>query len=172
MCRCVIKVHLADERVLRIVKVPALGLNHSSGFARILFLPFGHNVVVGLDFEQALEDQRKALRGWFFERQNPDVIVVSAEVPSVAFEMGFAEVVIEKGVVFEPGRFDLLRGKVECLLENAEGFLFIEQTDREKIADLENEAFDLLKQVRLPLRDLAVEEKNLLSAREMRPEFT
>jgi len=87
MCGCVIKVHLADERVLRIVKVPALRLNYSPGFARIFFLPFGHNVVVGLDFEQALEDQRKALRGRFFERQNPDVIVVNAEVPSVAFEI-------------------------------------------------------------------------------------
>src|ERR1700731_2864420 len=86
--------------------------------------------------------------------------------------MGFAEVVIEKGVVLEPGRFDLLRGKVESLLENAEGFLFIEQTDRQKIADLENEAFDLLEQARFPFRDLAVEEKNLFSAREMRPEFT
>ena len=164
MRRRIVEVHLTDERMLRIVKVPALGLNHPSGFARIFFLPFGHNVVVGLDFEQALEDQRKALRGGFFERQNPHVIVVEAEVPSVAFEMGFAEVVIEKGVVFEPGRFDLLRGKVESLLENAEGFLFIEQTDRQKIADLENEAFDLLEQARLPFRDLAVEEKNLFSA--------
>jgi len=130
MRRSVVKVHLADERVLRIVKVPALGLNHPSDFARIFFRPFGHNVVVGLDFEQALEDQRKALRRRFFERQNPHVIVVDAEVPSVAFEMGLAEVVIEKGVVFEPGRFDLLCSKVKGLLENAEGFLFIEQTDR------------------------------------------
>jgi hypothetical protein len=32
--------------------------------------------------------------------------------------------------VFEPGKFDLLRGKVKGLLENAEGFLFIEQADR------------------------------------------
>src|SRR6476660_4056406 len=125
MRRSVVKVQLADERVLRIMKVPALGLNHPSGFARIFFLPFGHNVVVGLDFEQALEDQRKALRGWFFERQYPHEIVVNAEVPSVTFEMGFAEVVIEKGVVLEPGRFGLLLGKVESLLENTEGFLFI-----------------------------------------------
>src|SRR5713101_9345680 len=136
MRRRVVEVYLTNERVLRIVKVAALGLNHPSGFARIFFLPFGHNVVVSLDFEQALEDERKALRGRFFERQNPHVIVVNAEVPSVAFEMGFAEVVIEKGDGLEPGRFDLLRGKVESLLENAEGFLFIEQTDRQKIADL------------------------------------
>src|SRR5882762_3735776 len=164
MRRRVVEIHLTDERMLGIVKVPSLGLNHPSGFARIFFLPFGHNVVVSLDFEQALEDERKALGGRFFERQNSHVIVVEAEVPSVAFEMGFAEVVIEKGVVFEPGRFDLLRGKVESLLESAEGFLFIEQTDRQKIADLENEAFDLQEQVRLPFRDLAVEEKNLFSA--------
>src|SRR6267154_1622640 len=160
MRRRVIEVDLTDERVFRIMKVPTLGLNHPSGFARIFFRPFGDNVVVSLDFEQALEDQRKALRRRFFERQNSDVIVVDAEVPSVAFEMGFAEVVIEKGVVFEPGRFNLVRGKVESLLENAEGFLFIEQTDRQKIADLENEAFNLLEQAHFPLCDLAVEEKN------------
>src|SRR6266849_1843815 len=164
MRRRIVEIHLTDERMLRIVKVPALGLNHPSGFAQIFFLPFGHNVVVGLDFEQALEDQRKALRGRFFQRQDPHVIVVNAEVPSVAFEMGIAEVVIEKGVVFKPGRFDLLRGKVEGLLENAEGFLFIEQTDRQKIADLENEAFDLLEKAGLALGYLAVKEKNLFSA--------
>jgi hypothetical protein len=72
----------------------------------------------------------EALGGRFFERQYPHVIVVDAEVRSVAFEMGFAEVVIEKGVVFEAGRFDLLGGRVESLLEDAEGFLFIKQTDR------------------------------------------
>ena len=87
MRRSVVKVHLADERVLRIVKVPALGLNHPSDFARIFFRPFGHNVVVGLDFQQAPEDQRKALCRRFFERQYPHVVVVDAEVPSVAFKM-------------------------------------------------------------------------------------
>src|SRR5712664_3043559 len=151
MRRRIGEIHLTNERMLRIVEVPALGMNHPSGFARIFSLPFGHNVVVGLDFEQSLEDQRKALRGGFFERQNPHVIVVEAEVPSVAFEMGFAEVVIEKGVMFEPGRFDLLRGKVEDLLENAESLLFDEQTDWQEIADLENEALDLLNKAGLAL---------------------
>src|SRR6266404_6027216 len=164
MRRGVVEIHLTDERMLRIVKVPALGLNHPPGLARIFFLPFGHNVVVSLDFEQAPENQRKALCGRFFERQHPHVIVVKAEVPSVAFEMGFAEIVIEKGVVFEPGRFDLLRGKVEGLLENAEGFLFIEQTDRQEIAYLENEALDLLNKAGLALGNLAVEEKDLFSS--------
>ena len=87
MRRRIVEIHLTDERMLRIVEVPALGLNHPSGFARIFFLPFCHNVVVGLDFEQALKDQRKALRGGFFERQNPHIIVVETEVPPVAFEM-------------------------------------------------------------------------------------
>src|SRR6266403_4449225 len=164
MRRRVIEVDLTDERVLCIMKVPTLGLNHPSGFARIFFRPFGNNVVVGLDFEQTLEDQRKALCRRFFEGQNPHVIVVDAEMPSVAFEMGFAEVVIEKGVVCEPGGFDLLRGKVKGLLENAEGFLLIEQTDRQKIADLENETLDLLVQAGLGLGNLAVEDEDLFSA--------
>src|SRR5439155_23241168 len=164
MRRRVIEVDLTDERVFCIMKVPTLGLNHPSGFARIFFRPFGNNVVVGLDFEQTLEDQRKTLCRRFFEGQNPHVIVVDAEMHSVAFEMGFAEVVIEKGVVFEPRRFDLLRGKVERLLEHTEGFLLVEETDWQKIADLENEALDLLKQTGLALGNLAVEEKGLFSA--------
>src|SRR6266481_2635363 len=157
MRRRVIEVDLTDERVFCIMKVPTLGLNHPSGFARVFFRPFGNNVVVGLDFEQTLEDQGKTLRRRFFEGQNPHVVVVDAEVPSVAFEMGFAEVVIEKGVVCEPGRFGLLRGKVKGLLENPEGFLFIEQTDRQKVADLDNEALGLLEKSTLALGDLAVE---------------
>src|SRR5260370_13969493 len=156
MRRRVVEVNLTDERVFRIMKVPTLGLNHPSGFARIFFRTFGNNVVVGLDFEQTLEDQRKTLRRRFFEGQNPHVIVVDAEMSSVAFEMGFAEVVIEKGVVSEPGRFDLLRGKVKGLLETAAGFLFIEQTDRQKVADLDNEALDLLEKSNLALGDFAV----------------
>jgi len=81
----------------------------------------------------------------------------------VAFQVGFTEVVIEKGVVFKPSSLDLLGGKVEGLLENAEGLLFVEQTDRQEIVDLENEALDLLEQARLALSDLAVEEGDLFS---------
>src|SRR6267378_3207396 len=172
MRRRVVEIHLADKRVLRIVKVPALGLNHPPGSARVFFPPFGHNVVIGLDFEQALEDQRKALSGRLFEGQYPHEIVVNAEVPSVAFQVGFTEVVIEKGVVFKPSSLDLLGGKVQGLLENAEGLLFVEQTDRQEIVDLENEALDLLEQARLALSDLAVEEADLFATREMRAEFT
>jgi len=54
MRRSIVQVHLAKERVLCIVKVPALGLNRSSGFAGVFFLPLGNNMVVGLNFEQAL----------------------------------------------------------------------------------------------------------------------
>jgi len=88
LCRRFAEVHLTQERSLGIVKMPALGLNDSPGFARIFPLPFRNHVVVGLDFKQAPEDEGKALGGRFLERQNLDVIIVEAEVPPVAFKMG------------------------------------------------------------------------------------
>ena len=58
--RRVVQVDLAEERALGVVKVAALGLDDPAGLAGIFFLPFGHDVIVGLDFEQALEDQRES----------------------------------------------------------------------------------------------------------------
>ena len=93
--------------MLGVVEVAALGLNQPPRLARILLLPFGDDVVVGFDFEQALEDQREALRGWLFQRQNLDVIIVEAQMPPVAFKVRFAEVVVEEGVVLEFCEFEL-----------------------------------------------------------------
>ncbi len=81
--------------------MPALGLNDSPGFSRIFPLPFRYYVVVGLDFEQAPEDEGKALGGRFLESQNLDVIIVQSEVPPVAFKVGLRKVIIQKRVVKE-----------------------------------------------------------------------
>ena len=95
--------------------------------AGIFLFPFGDDVIVGFNFEQALEDEREALGGRFLERQNLDVVIVQPQMPAVAFEMRLAEVVVEESVVFELGEFELVRGEVERLLENAERFVFVEQ---------------------------------------------
>ncbi len=125
----VVQIYLADEGVFGVVEVTALGLNDPPHLPRVFFLPLGHDVVVGLNFEQPFEDQGKALGGRFFERQNFEVVVVQPQMAPVTFEMGFAEVVVEKCVVLEPGEFDLVRGKIEGPLQDAEGFLLTEQTD-------------------------------------------
>ena len=82
----VVQIDLADERTLGVVKVAALGLDGPARLAGIFFLPLGDDVVVGLHFEQPLENERKALGGRLFERQDLDVVVVHAQMPAVAFE--------------------------------------------------------------------------------------
>ena len=87
-------------------------------------------MVVRFDFEQALEDERKALRGRLLERQNLDVVVVHAQVAAMAFEVRFREVVIKKRVVLEPGRVELLRIEVERALQDRKGFLLGRESAR------------------------------------------
>jgi hypothetical protein len=57
----------------------------------------------------------------------------------MAFEMGFGEVVVEKGVVFQFGE-RVFRIEIERLLENAEGFLLVEHPHGQEVADLQDEA--------------------------------
>ena len=72
------------------MEVAALRLNDPAGFARVFFFPFRDDVIVGLNFKQALEDERKALRRRFLEREYLDVVIVEAEMSPVAFEMRLA----------------------------------------------------------------------------------
>ena len=103
LCWRIVQIDLAGERPLGVVKVAALGLNDPAHLAGIFLFPLGHDVIVRFHFEQPFKDEWKALRGRFFERQDFDVVVVDAEMAAVAFERGFREVVVEKGVVLELG---------------------------------------------------------------------
>ena len=90
----------------------ALGIDRAAGFCRIFFFPFRHDVIVGLNFQESLEDQREALGGGLLEREDLDVVIVQAQMSAVAFEVRFAEVVIEEGIVLELCEFDLVRGEL------------------------------------------------------------
>ena len=146
LCGSVVETDLAEERTLGVVKVAALGLDDPAHLAGIFFFPFRDDVIVGFDFEQAFEDERKALGGRFLEGQNLDVVIVHAQMPAMTFERRFGEVVIEKGVVLEFGEFEFVGMEVECSLENAEGFLLVEHADSKEVADLQDEAAGFLKQ--------------------------
>ncbi len=121
----IVHVDLAVKRTLSVVEMAALGLDSPARLPGIFFLPLCYDVIVGLDFEQAPEDEWKALSGWLFKRQDFDVVIVHTQMPTMAFDGGFGQVVVEKGVVFEFGKFELVGMKVESLLENAEDFLFV-----------------------------------------------
>src|SRR5258708_36758564 len=96
-------------------EAPALG--------RVLLLPLTAYEIVGVDFEEPLEDQGKALRGWFFGRKHLDVVVVNAEKPPVASNRGFAEVVVKDRVSLEPGLFTFQRREILNFFQNANSFV-------------------------------------------------
>ena len=164
----VVQVDLAHERALGVVKVAALGLDGPARLAGVFFFPLRHDVIVGFDFEQALEDERKALGGRLLERQNLDVVIVHPQMPAVAFDGGFGEVVVEEGVVFQFGEFELGGMEVERSLENAEGFLFVEKPDSEEVADVKDEAARFLEQRCLGVADMLAKNDGLFLGRKVR----
>src|ERR1700685_1183438 len=114
----------------------ALGLDGSPHGSRVFLFPLGHDMEVGLDFKQSLKDQREALRGGFLERQHLHVMIVEAKESAMAFQMGFAEVIVQKSVIFQAGERDLSRIEIKSLLEDAECFLLVEQPHGQEIAYL------------------------------------
>src|ERR1019366_9160193 len=132
-----------------VVEMPALGLNCAPRFSRILFFPFVDNVVVGLGFEETLEDQRKTLRGRFLKCEDADVIIVYAKIPAMTFNLRLGEVVVEECIVLELREVAVCGGEVECSLEDAECFVLIQHADRQKVADLKNKALRFLLKFRL-----------------------
>ncbi len=47
------------------------------------------------------------MRGRFLEGEDLDVVIVQPQKPAMAFQVGLAEVVVQKGVVFQPRVLDL-----------------------------------------------------------------
>jgi hypothetical protein len=92
-------------------------------------------------------------------------------VTAVAFELRFAKVVVEKRVVFESRKFELIGMEVERLLENAERFLLAENVYREEIADLESKTVRLPKKSGLGLGDFVLQNENLFFREEAGGQF-
>src|SRR5258708_37426026 len=98
-------------------------MNETPALGRVLLLPLTAKEVVGFHFKEPLEDQGKALRGRVFERKHLHVVVVNAEESPVALDVGFAQVVVKERVASEPGFFNLQRGEIQNLLQNADRFV-------------------------------------------------
>src|SRR5580704_10419816 len=118
------------------MEMAALALDGSSHCSRVFLFPLGHDMEVGLDFEQSLKDQWKALCGGFLERQHFHVIIVEPKESAMAFQMGFAEIIVQKGVVFQAGERNLLWIEIKGVLEDAECLLLVEQQHGQEIAYL------------------------------------
>src|SRR5580704_7679700 len=126
------------------MEMAALGLNSSPHCSRVFFFPLGHDVVIRLDFEEPLKDQWEALCRGFLKGQDLHIKVVEAKESAMALKMGFAEVVVQKSVVFQAGERNFLRVKIQSLFEDAKCFLFVEQAHGQKIVYLQYEAIDFL----------------------------
>src|SRR5579859_2144749 len=167
LCGSVVETDLTGERPLGVVKMAALSLDDPAHLAGIFFFPFRHHVIIRFDFEQAFENERKALGGGFLEGQNLDVVIVHAQMPAMTFDGRFGKVVVEKGVVFEFGEIEFCGMEVEGSLQNAEGLLLVERADSKKVAYLQDEAPGFLKQHGLGISNVLPEGDNLLLGRKM-----
>ena len=85
----------------------------------------------------------------------------------MAFDWGFWKVVVEEGVVFEFGEFEFAGMEIECLLEYSEGFLFIEEPDRQEVADLQDEAAGFLHQRCLSFKEMLGKNNRILLGRKV-----
>jgi len=62
------------------VEVPAFRLDTTARLARLFFLPFGDDVVVGADVEEAFQQERERVRGRLLQREHFDVVFLHAEI--------------------------------------------------------------------------------------------
>ena len=143
-------------------------MNDAPGLAGVFLLPLGHDVVVGRHVEQMLEDEWETLGRRLLQREDFHEIIVHAQMPAMAFEMGFREAVIEKRVVFPFCVIEFLRVKVQRAFQNAERFVFRENSDGQEIADLGSKTSDFLAQRRFCPSDLPAVEANGSLRREAR----
>src|SRR5581483_979557 len=123
-CRgCVRCIHIADEGPLGVVEVPPTRMNSATRLVGLFLFPLADDEEIGLDLQQLLEDQREALCGWLLQGENLRIEIVHAKKPTMAFEVGFAEVVVEKSILLECCELQLLRRKIQDLLQNSKGLL-------------------------------------------------
>src|SRR5581483_7962881 len=82
-----------------------------------LRLLFRHDVIIGFNFQEPLENQREGLGGRLFERQDFDEMIIEPQVPAMAFEVGLAQMPVKKRIVLEMSGLELARIEVQDALE-------------------------------------------------------
>src|SRR6185437_4153869 len=87
--RLIRRSEIAGKRSLGVMEVPSPRMDEASGFCHVLLLPLAAKEIIGFDFQKTLENERKGLGGGLLAGEHLAVIVVQAQEPSVAFEMGF-----------------------------------------------------------------------------------
>src|SRR5579883_1037014 len=158
---------MAHQRPLGIVEVPAAGMDQAATLIGRLFLPFGHDVIIGFNFEEPLENQREGLGGRFLEGQNLHEMIAQPQMPAMAFEVGLAQVPVKKRIVLEASGFELAGIEVQDALEDSKGLLLPEDFGRAEVANLEDEVAGLAEQGGAGALDLGINQDHLVAAREI-----
>src|SRR5215472_2186473 len=86
----------------------------------------------------------------------------------VAFNWRFGQVIIEKGVILQLGKFDLGGIEIQDSLENLKRFLFVEQAHREEVADMKNEVARFLENCCVRFTEMPVKDDSPLVSRKVR----
>ena len=102
-------------------------MNETTARCRILLLPFAANKVISLNFQKALENQRKTVSRGFFERQYFYEVIIDTQESALAFEVRFAKIVVKERVVLEADVLNLAGREIQNLLQNAKGLLFVKK---------------------------------------------
>ena len=162
---------VAEDRHLGVMVVPPPALNALLDLAAVNRMPLRANDEAGFDFQELLEDQWKALAGGLFQGENLDEIVVQQQVTTVAFQGAVGKIIVEESVMLAPGKVHLVRSKVQEPFQNAEGLVLVKKSEPAEIAELSDEAVDLVKQRADGCCPFRIQSAHLDSSRETANDF-
>ena len=84
-----------DEAGLRVVVMSAARGDLLARLCVVDWMPFGDDMEVGGDIEQAIEDQWPRLAGKLFQRENANVIVIHPQVAAMRLQLRAAYLPVE-----------------------------------------------------------------------------
>jgi hypothetical protein len=86
---------VGDETGLGVVVVPSARRNLFAGLGVVYRMPLGDDVEVCRDVEQAIEDQWPGLAGKLLKREDPEIVVVHAQIATMGFQLRAAHLPVE-----------------------------------------------------------------------------
>src|SRR5579884_1802366 len=148
------------------MKMAAFGLDEFAHAAVVVRFPFGRQNKRASYFLEASQHMSISLHGRVFERQYMHVVIVQLEVVPVAFHVGVASLEVNEGVISEASTGPLERRIVEQVVKEAERQLLIEDLERDAVAELNNEAIDLVREVFFCQLNLSVHRFDMAAIKE------
>ena len=96
-------------------------------------MPFGDDMEVGRDVEQALQEQWPRLAGKLLQREDADIVVVQAQVAAMRFQLRVADLPVEMTRIAQRRVVDLGGAEVDETAQYAKRLLRPWQLDRHEV---------------------------------------